>query len=184
MAENAAHVYGFRVVCFLFVFLVLCSMCYCFVGSSCWLLVCFWFCLYFYVCCWCLFSDFLHCTLGRHHFCHLTLHQHDFWVTSSHTRTLYMCVTNQSYRLMTNAYMLSENIDGGCTHIYIYTHIYIIYIHINHERLPIHTCTRTHWWSLHMCLKTYWCLRLGWCWEETVRMLWGSWNEAGKARML
>ena len=130
MAENAAHVYGFRVVCFLFVFLVLCSMCWCFVGSSCWLLVCFWFCLYFYVCCCCLFSGFLHCTLGRHHFCHLTLHQHDFWVTSTHTRTLYMCVTNQSYRLMTNAYMLSKKIDGECTHIYVYRYAYI---YINHD---------------------------------------------------
>ena len=70
------------------------------------------------------FSDFLHCTLGRHRFCHLALHQHDFWVTSTHTRTLYMCVTRLSYRLMTNAYMLSEKIDGGCTHIYIlYTYI-------------------------------------------------------------
>ena len=47
-------VFVWCVLCLLILFLDLCSMCYCFVGSSCWLLVCFCFVYMFYVCCCCL----------------------------------------------------------------------------------------------------------------------------------
>ena len=34
--------------------------------------------------------------------------------------TVHVCVTNQPYRLMTNAYVLSKKMYGECTHTYIY----------------------------------------------------------------
>ena len=59
----------------------------------------------------------MQCTLDRHPWCQLT----EFW--ASNQKKLYMCVTNQPYRLMANAYVLSKKMYGECTHTYIYIYI-------------------------------------------------------------
>ena len=51
----------------------------------------------------------------------VTVHPHDASgqaVKKKHCTCV--CVTNQPYRLMTNACMLSKKMDGECTYIYIY----------------------------------------------------------------
>ena len=50
----------------------------------------------------------------------VTVHPHDASGQAVNKNTVHVRVTNQPYRLMTNAYMLSKKMNGECTHIYIY----------------------------------------------------------------